>query len=491
MRVHEIERAVCTSAVVVALVFSALAAYSVMPRTVVVKRTAAGFTPSTVLIRKHDTVRFVNDTSKPLWIESDRYVSALIYPDANMTEPVVPGSSWSFTFNEAGVWAFHDADKRTYKGEVLVNGVAGEASSNCLRKAGPSLSAYCWEPEIRAIIQKQGLEAAFNFFAKEYSADDVFKGNCHDITHVLGAAAYEDFKGGTSVVNRQETSYCGYGFYHGFIQVALDGEGSDGLRAVRTYCETLEESDKFNSKGAAHLAASACYHGIGHAVFDLADESYWGDSARMVARALSTCESTLSDEHARYMCSTGVFNSLANALSARTFGLSFADKDIFLVCQNAKTEYQDHCYGELGLGYVREYRLSTKDSIEFFRTFGNASGTAASIGGIIDDDIRRGISAFDPEAYRKLCAAFKEQQYSDACLFGVSVGLSFGAQVSQDYSHMVGFCEGIPPGDSRRSCFEQMFARIRGIASEREMPAICAKLKVADMSAATCPATEE
>jgi plastocyanin len=66
------------------------------------------YTPLNITITTGTTIVFRNDSSKDRWPASDSHPSHTIYPAFDSLQAIAPGASWSFTFQEAGQWGYHD-----------------------------------------------------------------------------------------------------------------------------------------------------------------------------------------------------------------------------------------------------------------------------------------------------------------------------------------------------------------------------------------------
>ena len=102
--------------------------------TVAVTYTDQGFSPTSVSIQKGETVTFVNQSSKAMWISSGVHPTHEVYsgttlaqhcPDAdNLTfdecEGTPSGQSWIFTFTKSGSWGYHNHLLARDKGMVTV-----------------------------------------------------------------------------------------------------------------------------------------------------------------------------------------------------------------------------------------------------------------------------------------------------------------------------------------------------------------------------------
>lgn len=82
--------------------------------------TASGFTPSTVSIKKGDTVKFTNFDSIAHWPASAPHPSHTNYPEFDSRPGIAAGSSWSFKFLKIGTWSFHDHLNPGLHGTVIV-----------------------------------------------------------------------------------------------------------------------------------------------------------------------------------------------------------------------------------------------------------------------------------------------------------------------------------------------------------------------------------
>ena len=108
---------------------------SVVENTKTIEISSNGFSISALSISKGDTITFVNiDKNAKHWPASDWHPSHSLYPgsgiekcqteEKNLVFDSCKGLSyneeWSFTFNEAGSWAFHDHFYPEFKGIITV-----------------------------------------------------------------------------------------------------------------------------------------------------------------------------------------------------------------------------------------------------------------------------------------------------------------------------------------------------------------------------------
>jgi|GEM_PF-1711160 len=79
-----------------------------------------GFFPADIIIHKGDTVIWVNDSDDYMWPASDVHPTHEMYSAFDSQKPITSGGSWSFTFDQAGVWTFHDHLFPDHVGTVTV-----------------------------------------------------------------------------------------------------------------------------------------------------------------------------------------------------------------------------------------------------------------------------------------------------------------------------------------------------------------------------------
>lgn len=90
------------------------------PKTVEVTYTTAGFSPSTITIKKGDTVKFINNTSSGIKPASNPHPVHTDYPEFVSPDDIAQGGSWSFTFTKVGTWGYHNHRNESKTGTIIV-----------------------------------------------------------------------------------------------------------------------------------------------------------------------------------------------------------------------------------------------------------------------------------------------------------------------------------------------------------------------------------
>jgi plastocyanin len=107
---------------------------SLFPMSATVMLTNAGFSPASITVAKGGTVTWVDQSGAPMWVASAVHPSHTSYDDSSRSEHCTPGYSgpvpfdqckeetthYSFTFNEAGTWNYHNHVSASETGTVIV-----------------------------------------------------------------------------------------------------------------------------------------------------------------------------------------------------------------------------------------------------------------------------------------------------------------------------------------------------------------------------------
>lgn len=93
--------------------------------------TADGFSPSTLNVRTGDTVRFVNESGGTMWVASAVHPIHAVYDGTSLSQHCATGATksfdqcsagdeYSFTFDKAGTWKYHDHTHASETGTIIV-----------------------------------------------------------------------------------------------------------------------------------------------------------------------------------------------------------------------------------------------------------------------------------------------------------------------------------------------------------------------------------
>lgn len=193
----------------------------------------------------------------------------------------------------------------------------------------------CWGEAMEKIIKKEGLESGFKFFRKFYLEDGV--GDCHPYAHILGRSAYNAFIEGRQIVESDGMKYCGYGFWHGFMEryVAVEGMDADN---IKNFCNKFSP-DFIND----------CFHGVGiGGIGDPPPFDTWGKPQEMAERALKLCDTTAKPGRQLTECISGVFHQQGLFAYRNEYGMVFDKKKPLSLCDPyLNTHYEGGCIWQI------------------------------------------------------------------------------------------------------------------------------------------------
>ncbi|MBI3074871.1 MAG: hypothetical protein HYY92_01495 [Parcubacteria group bacterium] len=92
--------------------------------------TASGFSPSSLSIARGETVRFVNEGGAAMWVASALHPTHAVYDGTTLNEhcggggasfdQCASGSEYSFSFEKAGTWKYHNHLNVSHTGTIVV-----------------------------------------------------------------------------------------------------------------------------------------------------------------------------------------------------------------------------------------------------------------------------------------------------------------------------------------------------------------------------------
>lgn len=79
------------------------------------------YSPQNLTIKKGDTINFVNNSNtRKMWPASDNHPSHTIYSEFDANKGYNTGETYSFTFNNAGTWGYHDHLRSSCEGTITI-----------------------------------------------------------------------------------------------------------------------------------------------------------------------------------------------------------------------------------------------------------------------------------------------------------------------------------------------------------------------------------
>ncbi len=419
---------------------------------------ADGFSPNPLTIHQNDTVIFSTKAGKTFWPASDPHPIHDIYPEFDPKRPIAEDSTWSFTFTKIGDWKYHDHLFPVTRGEIIVtaasasNGKTSQPATLAAAQCGSDKNSQgCIDRQMNDALKSKNLDAAFEVLGNLYQADPGFASSCHTYAHELGQLAYEKFSQHVDFQLSAKSYYCGYGFYHGFMEALLHDTGS--VAEAKDFCAYVGKH--FTDSGSQ--AETACYHGIGHGAVD-GETSNYKTAEDYIAPALALCEKIQGTHEQSKLCASGVYNALAVIWNTGSGDLPQDSAHPFAICAEQKNEaFAEGCYHQMNTvveklvdgDIVKGFQQVQKITDPAFATIA-MDGLASSFGDA---------AKFAPDTYKRVIAACHgvRTALQNACFTGFASGIIEGGAPGHEYDNAIPFCANkLLTASEKDSCFQRL-----------------------------------
>ena len=344
-------------------------------------------------------------------------------------------------------------------------GVSQFSTDSCTKYSENYKKSECYENILSETLRSQGLDKSFELIDKLYNSDSYFASDCHGYAHKLGEATYRLFLEKEDFSLSEKASYCGYGFYHGFMEILLKA-GKD-INLAREFCELADRklSEKTTDAG------GACYHGIGHGTVDGGDPQSWGDPNKMIAPGIDLCEYVSDNEERLFRCTTGVFNALEIYFSRGQYNLSLNKEDPFWICRNQPERYKRSCYTQMVVAAFNVAGGDFEKSSEFINTIVEDKYATEAMAGLVVERVRVGKTSHRDTVIfcRNLPSRFHE-----VCITAFGEGFMKYGPPGLEHVKAIEFCHSSYLSEQEKKvCFERVLSLLRIWNTVDEAKRIC------------------
>ncbi len=437
--------------------------------------TETGFSPQSIIIAKGDTVVFTTTRAKPFWPASDLHPTHEIYSEFDPQKPIAAGESWSFRFDKIGMWKYHDhldsyfrgtievIDSRSVKSEVATVVNFDQACRDVI-DAGKNLQ--CWQEAIQRQLQNNNLDAAFAGLDAFTQQNPTQLGDCHGLAHEMGERAFQLFNQKKDFALSPKTSYCGYGFYHGFMETLV--HTTNDMVQARAFCDYADKKLKTFIAD----AGGACIHGIGHgSVDDVPEPSAWGNMQKIVEPALNLCERVSQDESQLFRCASGAFNALEILSDSGQYKLSANQDDPFWICRTQPEKYKRACYTQFLVSAMFVANNDFPRTAQFIDTIKEDAYAQETLAGLSVERAR--LQEIDYAQTIAWCHSLAPR-FRISCITGFAEGfLKYGPPESE-YVKAIDFCaSSLLSEKEKKSCFDRALSILRNFYTVAKSREIC------------------
>lgn len=449
-----------------------------LPSSTTIVLTESGFQPKTISIKKGTTITFKTTKSQPFWPASDPHPVHTIFPAFDPKKPVEAKSTWKFTFNKVGVWEFHDHLAPLFRGTIIVTDTGQSPSTPRLTTTNVkdcqklTNKEQCWQDTLLTSIRTNGLKDAYKNFAYLFNNEPDFAENCHSFTHLIGEAAYKEFKQGKDFPVTEQVSYCSYGFFHGFIEAMMQEDHN--LSQARTFCDYIDKQLKSETS-----TINACLHGIGHGVTDGSDPRAHGSEVRLISPGLKLCETVGKTDFEVKMCATGVFNALAGMYLAPQYGLKLDKSDPFRICREQKRpEFRHACYDDFKALILTISNNDFAKAAQYIESIQETPYAYDAMDNLATYYVYYLLKEPDLSKPINICHSL-QSRIQVACIRGLGAGFMTAGIPDQEYVRAIQFCNSsLLTDEEKDACFERVIGTIYYRYSRQKAEKICATIDV-------------
>ncbi len=347
---------------------------------------------------------------------------------------------------------------------------SGKAKQNltnqCQKINDSSGKQQCWEDLMNQTLQRKGLDSAFILMDSLFKTEPEFATSCHGFAHLLGEKAYDLFSSHKDFTLSPKASYCGYGFYHGFMDKLL--HKTNDINQARIFCKYAGDSLKDKTSD----AEGACYHGIGHgAVEDVTDPKLFGNAQAIIQPSLQLCEKVSDNQDKLFRCATGVFNALEIVTSQGRYNLSLNKNNPLWFCKTQPDRYKRACYTQMVVAVMHVTQDDFKKSAQIINTIPEDNLATESLSGLVVELVRLGKT--DYKTTINFCRNLPTR-FQLPCITGFGEGFLKYGPPQTEYIKAVDFCSSILLTDQEKSlCFERIFSILRNWYTVEKSTQIC------------------
>lgn len=275
-----------------------------------------------------------------------------------------------------------------------------------------TITYSCYKKELIDLTNDKGPDAALAILKQEYDTNTFIKGECHQLTHVIGRATLDRYKD-LGIAYQKGDYFCASGYFHGVSEEIITQKGAAYMfKNAKYVCARFAKTEYHQ------LDHYNCVHGIGHGLLEAAN----GD----LFMALKSCD-TLNDNWEQTSCYSGVF--MQNVMIEQSPDESvdhksayLRDDDLLYPCTAVDEKYKWGCYI-----FQSSYAIAKTHS-DFPKVFGLCKALDQKYRNVCYGSLGRdasGVSNFEQDRTIAYCNQGPDDEAKLACFKGAAINLIY------------------------------------------------------------------
>lgn len=325
----------------------------------------------------------------------------------------------------------------------------------------------CGDELITYKLHNEGLASAMTTLGELYNRDSFWAQNCHELSHLIGEQAYLEFSRKGAIPIGPETGYCGYGFFHGFMEGLFAREGD--IEEARRLCAYMQNQVSDTTK----FIGKACFHGIGHGLVDGSDKKSWGDPLKLLQPGLDMCDKVARTVEEHDQCYSGSFNSIWIAIGSNLWGLKIDKIKPYALCEQLEIKYGKACYADAMIAVMKVTDRNLKTGFKFVEKI-KENEYALSAGNMLSALTSR--DYIDKTKWPDVIAVCHslQKRLVTGCLVSFAAGLVEFGEPNKEYIKAIKFCQSPDLSvEEKDFCFQRLISYFNVIYSPKKLKDLC------------------
>lgn len=336
----------------------------------------------------------------------------------------------------------------------------------------------CWLHEVQTITQYEGVSSGLQYLQTMYASYPEFASQCHEFTHEIGKQAYLMFqKHQVLSVDPSLTASCGYGFYHGLMELFM--EHPDAQKKTKLFCTQLSQQASLTQQRGVRLS---CYHGIGHGNTPIGAKHPAKPLRDILYGSIALCRQATNDEEEIAACASGVFNSVTIAMNAETNGLTINRNDPFAHCKDFSALVQKACYADASMLLFAIAPLDKDKQVSYIWAIPDSAVARYTMNQYIANTISKNPPLSESQFI--LWCRRQPEPLKDACIKGGINGIFEFGNPGNQHEQALQFCkDSLLTSYEKSVCRDELIKALQYWYSTNLITKLCNREELKEMSA--------